>query len=51
MPGIFKDTVLHMAYPNSFDVFQRDKIIFYDESKSGGDGDLTLFCSFAALYC
>lgn len=51
MPGIFKDTVLHVAYPYSFDVFQRDKIIFCDESKSGGDDDLTLFCLFAALYC
>lgn len=51
MPGIFKDTVLHVAYPYRFDVFQRDKIIFCDESKSGGDDDLTLFCLFAALYC
>lgn len=48
MPDIFKDTVLHVAYPNSFDVFFRDKIIFYDESKSDADDDLTLFCSFAA---
>lgn len=49
MPDIFKDTVLHVAYPNSFDVFCRDKTIFYDENKSGGDDDLTLFCSFAAF--
>lgn len=49
MPDIFKDTVLHVAYPNSFDVFCRDKTIFYDENKSGGDDDLTLFCSFAVF--
>lgn len=47
---IFSRTfLLHVAYLNSFDVFCRDKIIFYDESKSGGDDDLTLFCSFAAF--
>ena len=49
MPDTFKDTELHVAYPKSFDVFCRDKIILYDESKSDADDDLTLFCSFAAF--
>ena len=51
MLDISKDTALHEAYPSSFNIFHRDKIIFSDESKNGCDDDWTLFCLFAALYC